>query len=156
MARQGKLLDYSEESPNLRVRLTRPHLSEQQVRSITREFAKKVLAIVHNNIRNGGRGSGRWKLVQWGPKAGQKALQGTEYQWGIELISSTQAKVTPKRRYLKRWRGHTQGMTLYPKKKRFMKISYSDGTVIFAKKAKLPKRDPRPTAVQLRRLQNGS
>lgn len=99
---------------------------------------------------------GRWQKVQHdyqgGPNTGDLALQGTEDQWVVEVLSSRTIKIRPKRQYMKRWRGHIHGMTIKAKRGGpAMPIPFADGTKLL-RKVVLPKRDPRPTVSQMVQL----
>ncbi len=116
-----------------------------------RRLAQRVLALVRSNIDTNL--NGRWTPIQWGDDAGQKALQGTEKQWTAKKVADNHYQVQPFKKYQKRWRGHIGGMKIIPRRAKALRFLSYGGGILYKAFVKLPKRDPRPTETQLRRLQ---
>jgi len=133
--------------PNLRVKVFgRPKPS------LIKRVAKRLLNKVKENITTGH--GGRWTPLQYdtvqGKSKGSKALQGTEDQWEYKILSLKKAVVQPKKGLTKIWRGHTKGAKITAKGKG-MRFLTTHG-YITRKTVKLPRRDPRVTESQMRKL----
>lgn len=115
-----------------------------------RQFAYKVLAQVQQNIRT--QLNGRWTPIQWGPKAGTPALLKGVDEWTVTRYDTKTYRVQPKREFRKKWRGHIGGMLIKPRQAKALRFVSYDGDTLLRPWVKLPKRDPRPTESQLRRL----
>lgn len=143
----GGMVDFDyEPRPNLNVKVRgRPK------RRLILNVARRVLEQVKKNIRTAM--GGRWLPIQWGSKKGQRALQGTEDTWLIDVSSTRSATVRPKkvRRVYQMWSGHIQGSEIRPRNAKALRFIV-DGQVFYRKKVKLPKRDPRPTVIQMQRI----
>lgn len=143
--------DY-EPRPNVRV-ISRKNLTQAELKKF-RSFGRRVLRQLQENIRTNMQG--RWKKIQWdyenGVSRGDLALQGTENEWKVEVLSSRRIQIRPKKGYERRWRGHVGGMTINSREGGpSMPMPARDGT-LYVRQVKLPRRDPRPTATQLSRL----
>jgi len=148
----GRLLetDY-EPRPNVRL-VSRRKLTGTQAKRVLVQFAQKALAILRNNISTNM--GGRWPRLTWGKKAGGMALLHTEDQWKVFQNHPTMVQIRPVRSKVAMWRGHTGGVTIRPKNRKWLHW-VEDGTKFFFKKVKLPRRDPRPTQAQLSRIKLG-
>jgi hypothetical protein len=132
--------------------ITKVHLRTPKAKGAKKyllDYAQKALKILRENIRTNK--GGTWKRIQWGLRKGQLALSGTEDQWRVEYTSGFKVMIKPIDSKVAMWRGHISGATIRPKKPTgFLHFFLDDGTEWFLKKVKLPKRDPRPSANQLR------
>jgi len=109
-----------------------------------------LLDILRRNIQTGL--SGHWTPIQYGKRAGSKALQGTEDQWTLDVKNKFRAELRPKRQFLKIWRGHMRGKRNPIEAKKKAMHFVTDTGEWFLKKVTLPKRDPRPTLTQVKRI----
>lgn len=115
-----------------------------------KDFAYKVLGQIRKNILT--QMNGRWTPIQWGPRKGSPALLKGVDEWTVTKVDSRTYRVQPKRQHRKKWRGHIGGLLITPKRKKALHfIGYGD-VELLRPWVKLPKRDPRPTESQLRRL----
>lgn len=149
----GKAVD-ADYAPRPNIRLRAYHGGRHGLGGLyaLERMSQAVLEKVQDNIRTNMQG--RWTPIQYGPKTGYLALQGTEDHWEIERVSSFRVTIKPKSQYRHIWRGHTRGLNrpIYPRKKPFLYFRGYSGDMVRTKKVRMPYRDPRPTATQLSAL----
>lgn len=139
----------AEDRPGLRIKMSSDVPAQKRL-AVLWMYANQVLALVRKNIKTN-RG-GRWAPIKWGPKAGMPALQGTESHWQAKIINGLRAVISPIPSKLAMWRGHTHGALIRPRRAKLLRFVGYDGSLVFTKLVKLPKRDPRPTREDLERL----
>lgn len=148
----GRILDVDyEPRPGVRLvasqRITGTEAKKRMVM-----FANKALEILRRNINS--QMQGRWPKKTWGKNAGGPALLHTEHHWRVFQNHPKQVSIRPVKSAVAMWRGHTKGMTIYPKNRKWLHWR-EDGVNIFLKRVRLPRRDPRPTKSQLARIRIG-
>lgn len=152
---KGGLEFLDEPRPNVRVRAPRKYVRGAVIRA-----ARAVLQQVKDNIDS--QLEGRWKPIQYGDRQGDPALITRKNDWIVVRKDKMRAEVRPRENVAHIWRGHAHGMRIYSKTPSGMRFRgyerYTKGKRkgermwITTHMVKLPKRDPRPTVTQIRRL----
>lgn len=113
-------------------------------------FALRLLDMVHQNVRTGA--DGTWpRMHPKSHKAGQIALKDRWHDWELhEGFIGNRILISPTPFW---WKAHTRGMTIHARNRESMRWWNGPrgfGTPVFRKTVTLPRRDPRPTADQVR------